>query len=292
MIELVGSITDLGAAGGRLVVTGSHGGDAVGRHALRKGAGALIFHDAGVGLDGAGIATLALFEAHGRPAAAIDHRSARIGDAEDMLRRGIVSHANRLAAERGVRPGDRAAAAAALLETVPPGDPVEPALLGAASFRRREFVLEGRRVAAPLRVVILDSASDVRADDGGAIIVAGSHGGLPGNSRHRALKAVPLLAFFNDAGIGIEEAGIRRLPALAEEGIAAACVSAATARIGDGESTYADGLVSHLNEPARAIGIRSGHPVRELLRLIDWDATANPIARTRTAAADSADNNG
>lgn len=269
MMQAVGSITDLRGAEGRLVVTGSHGGASVGRHALHEGAGGLIFHDAGVGLDGAGIATLGLFDAHGRPAVAIDHRSARIGDAEDLLRRGIVSHANRIAAATGIRRGDPAAAAAVLLEAHPPGDPVEPMSLGTNAFRRREFSLQASGIAgAPLRVIVLDSASDVRATDDGAVIVTGSHGGLPANSPGRALKALALLAIFNDAGIGIDDAGIRRLAALEEQGIAAACVSAATARIGDGESTYADGILSTVNPHARAIGMLPGHPVRELLPLI------------------------
>ena len=42
----------------------------------------------------------------------------------------------------------------------------------------------------------------------------------------------------------MEDAGIARLPVLDARGIAGACVSAWSARIGDGQSTYRDGFVT------------------------------------------------
>jgi len=65
-------------------------------------------------------------------------------------------------------------------------------------------------------------------------------------------------ALFNDAGIGKDEAGVSRLPALDTRGIAAATVAATSARIGDARSTYADGVVSRLNRRAAALGLREG----------------------------------
>ena len=44
-------------------------------------------------------------------------------------------------------------------------------------------------------------------------------------------------AVYNDADFGVDDAGISRLPALDARGIAGACVSAWSARIGDGQST-------------------------------------------------------
>ena len=72
-------------------------------------------------------------------------------------------------------------------------------------------------------------------------------------------------ALYNDAGIGKDEAGISRLPALDLRGIAAATVSAASARIGDARSTYEDGIVSRVNARAAALGLRDGVSAREFV---------------------------
>ncbi len=77
----------------------------------------------------------------------------------------------------------------------------------------------------------------------GAIVVTGSHGGLLGGKPETALKYDALAALFNDAGIGIDEAGTTRLAALDARGIAAATVAADSARIGDARSTYEDGIL-------------------------------------------------
>ena len=62
---------------------------------------------------------LALAQELGMAMAAIDASSARIGDAEDMMRRGIVSRVNALAAACGVAPGQTCAEAAERLKTAP-----------------------------------------------------------------------------------------------------------------------------------------------------------------------------
>jgi hypothetical protein len=72
-------------------------------------------------------------------------------------------------------------------------------------------------------------------------------------------------AVYNDAGFGADDAGIARLPALAARGIAGACVSAWSARIGDGQSTYRDGFVSAMNVRAAACGGEIGMSARELV---------------------------
>ncbi len=60
-------------------------------------------------------------------------------------------------------------------------------------------------------------------------------------------------------------AGISRLPALDARGIAAATVSAASARIGDARSTYEDGIISRVNARAAALGLREGISAREFV---------------------------
>ena len=66
--------------------------------AAKLGVAAAIFNDAGIGRDRAGIAGLDYLAELGIPAAAVGNMTARIGDGADMMARGIVTHANLLAA--------------------------------------------------------------------------------------------------------------------------------------------------------------------------------------------------
>jgi len=107
----------------------------------------------------------------------------------------------------------------------------------------------------------------VLPEDAGAIVITGSHGGLLGGRPETALKVDARAALYSDAGVGVDEAGISRLPALAARGIAAATVSAASARIGDAKSIYQDGVISHVNAVAAAAGARSGMTARDFVAL-------------------------
>jgi hypothetical protein len=109
----------------------------------------------------------------------------------------------------------------------------------------------------PVRVV--DSITELQPADAGCIALSGSHGGL--SSARYALAARPLLAVFNDAGVGKDGAGIAGLAHLQDHGIAACTVSHTSARIGQASSTRADGVVSHANAAARALGLRTGLPL-------------------------------
>lgn len=270
---LFGSITDLTPheRGGHAVV-GSHGGRQTGAFAARIGLASLLCHDAGIGLDEAGVAGLTLLEAAGVPAAAVSHLSARIGDPEDMLARGRLSRLNAGAAAAGLKPGMPAALAQRLLQALPAGEarPVEP---GAGFLRRL--------LAQPLGIAVtaLDSASQMEAADAGAILVTGSHGGLPANDRGRAAKAAARLLVFNDAGVGIERAGVARLAVLDAEGIAAVCVDAMTAHIGSALSTWQRGRLSVVNRRAAAAGLAPGQSVGTAIRrLLDLDRQdASPL---------------
>ena len=98
--------------------------------------------------------------------------------------------------------------------------------------------------------------------------MTGSHGGLLGGRPDTALKSDALAALFNDAGIGIDEAGVTRLPVLDRRGIAAGTVGAATARIGDARSTYEDGILTRVNQRAAALRIAPGMPAREFVAIV------------------------
>ena len=75
-------------------------------------------------------------------------------------------------------------------------------------------------------------------------------------------------AFYNDAGIGIDEAGVSRLPALDARGIPAATVAVSSARIGDARSTYEDGIVSRVNALAAVLGLAPGMTARDAVALL------------------------
>ena len=121
------------------------------------------------------------------------------------------------------------------------------------------------------------------------IVVTGSHGGLLGRhgqklrSRYDALAAL-----FNDAGIGIDEAGVTRLPALDARSIASATVAAASARIGDARSTYEDGILSRVNSGAAALGIAPGITAREFVAIVRRAAAEPEKQRMTDASAPSA----
>ncbi|UTW52910.1 hypothetical protein KFF05_06000 [bacterium SCSIO 12827] len=260
--HLLPSITDVDAAHqGRVVVSGSHGGLYPGYLAAKAGLRAVVLNDAGGGLDGAGVAGIHALDQAGMAAAAVSHLSARIGDAGDMMARGVVATVNTAANNLGIAVGMTCAEAAQRLA----GAPVSAATLPPVDEARRVITQDG----GP-DVVLVDSASLVGAEDRGRIVITASHGGLVGGDPARALKTAAALAVFNDAGSGIEDAGLTRLPALDTRGIPAVTVAHTSARIGDAASAWETGVISHANAAAAALGARAGN------RLRDWIGEAFP----------------
>lgn len=260
-ILVTDSITKLGTeAAGRVAIAASHGGIYAAYLAAKLRVSGVILNDAGVGLDGAGIAGLRYLDALGLAAAVIGHDSARIGEGSDMMARGIISHVNRAAARLGCAPGQRCAeTAAAMRHGLPPSS--EP-----PAYAEARFLLRGN-IGEP-SVWGIDSNSLARAEDAGAILVTGSHGGLLGGKAETAISVSALAAVYNDAGMGIDRAGISRLPALDARGIPAATVSAATARIGDARSAWATGRLSAVNRLAAEVGVILGMGVPEFVDCI------------------------
>jgi len=243
---LLDSITDADVAtSGRVVVCGSHGGLYPGAVASLAGVSAVLFNDAGIGLNRAGVAGVLALADVGMAAAAVDCQSCHIGSARDTMARGIISTTNSGARRLGITPGMSARAAADLLSAAP------------APFAKLPPVAEARQsvlLDSGARVHCLDSASLVGPQDIGKIVITGSHGGLIGGDPARAIKAAVRVAVFNDAGPGMDRIGVTRLPALDERDIAAVTVSGDTARIGDAVSALKTGVISCTNRTARALG--------------------------------------
>lgn len=92
---------------GKIMVIGSHAAlhAADLRLALAVDACAAFFHDAGCLGEAEGIGRLPVLDQRGIPTAAIDHRTARIGDARSMWESGRISFLNESAAMTGWRRG-------------------------------------------------------------------------------------------------------------------------------------------------------------------------------------------
>ncbi len=110
---------------------------------------------------------------------------------------------------------------------------------------------------------LVDSITEAIEGGAGCAVVSGSHGGL--SAGRFALQARPLLAVFNDAGIGLDEAGIAGLALLQRHGIAACAVAHTSARIGEAASTLATGVISRANEAAVVLGCVPGRRLSDVL---------------------------
>ncbi len=113
-------------------------------------------------------------------------------------------------------------------------------------------------------IVVMDSITKVTPADVGAVVVSASHGGA--SSGEFALE-VPLKAvFFNDAGVGKDDAGIAALAMLQAKNVAAGTVSHTSARIGDSQDMWDCGVISYVNDAARKVGLTPGQPLRAALK--------------------------
>jgi hypothetical protein len=111
-------------------------------------------------------------------------------------------------------------------------------------------------------LLLVDSITEAIGPGAGKLVVSGSHGGI--SAGRFAVQAGVRLAVFNDAGVGRDDAGIAALSWLQQHGIAGCTVSHESARIGEARSTLDDGVISHVNDFAAALGARPG------LRLREW----------------------
>ena len=255
------SITDANAESrGRLVVSGSHGGIYPASVASRWDIQAVLFNDAGIGFEDAGVAGVLELANVGMAAAAVDCNTCRIGSATDATERGRISVVNGVAKSLGIKEGMSVIEALKRLTKAPTPTGKLPPVPEARSTIT---------LPASERVIhLLDSASLVTSDDIGEIVITGSHGGLIGGDPARALKTAARIAVFNDAGVGIDGVGISRLPALNGRGIAAVTVDCWTARIGDAVSTLKTGVLSHVNRTAEAQGAQRGSTLHSWLEMV------------------------
>jgi hypothetical protein len=245
---------------GDVVVAASYSGVLCARMIARCRPHGVIGLDCAIGKDGAGIAGLWFYEALGIPAAAADVMTAEMGNGDDLFREGILSRVNELAEGLGLRVGMRVADAAQTLVESSIGE----ADGGLVDSERREVMFTNRHGRS---IVCTDSIAFARTEDRGRNVLCTA--GHTGRSVVGYITdAAPWGFICSDGGIGKNRSGITALPLAAEAGIAGASVDAMTARMGDGHSTYLDGIISAANELAIAKGVRIGQAAGAAARLL------------------------
>jgi hypothetical protein len=217
---------------------------------------AAIGLDCLIGKDGAGVAGLWYYEALGIPAAAADVMTAEMGNGLDLFNEGIISRVNALAEDAGVVPGLTVAIAADRIgRAVPPHSGV----------RTNRLVV--KTSSSGRSIVCTDSIAYALEEDvdRNVLCVAGHTGAsVIGYLRHFH----PHGYICSDGGIGKNGSGLVALAATDGDGIPGASVSALSARMGDGRSTYFDGTISAVNEAAEGKGLTVGQTAMEAADLL------------------------
>lgn len=252
-------LAERGTTAEDVIVAGSFAGALSFAFVFARGARAVIAHAAGPGKDSAGVSGLAVADRHGLPAAAVRTMSARIGDGASVLEDGIIGYVNAGALALGVREGMRARDAAALLALAPPGR----ALPGPGRIDRSQRVVAA---TAAGRIVLLHSTSFADPSNASDVLCAGSHGGRV--NAPPLVKLRPRGAIMNDGGMARDGSGASGLALLDAAGVPGVTVAAESARIGDPASVWETGLVSALNDRARAAGVAIGQPACDAARLM------------------------
>lgn len=242
--------------GGRdIVVASSYAGVLCAKMIMNARPLAAIGLDCSIGKDGAGIAGLWYYEALGIPAGAADVMTAEMGNGPDLYENGVISRVNDCAQRYGVLPSMRVGEAIDALTGKPSTawDPTRRLIVHRAN--------DGRCV------VCTDSIAFALPEDRDRnVLCTAGHTGSSVVEYFRAFRPSGFIC--SDGGIGKNNSGIVALKVVERDGIAGAAVDANTARMGDGQSTYFDGVISAANDLAKAKGVRVGDSARNAARLL------------------------
>ena len=117
-------------------------------------------------------------------------------------------------------------------------------------------------------ITLLDSIALIDSSNAGTIVVTGSHGGRSAAGFVVDVSEKPLAVFFNDAGGGKDNAGKVGLDMLQAIGVAAACYSHMSARIGDAQDGLDHGILTDMNDLAKQAEIKTEMEVSQAIRCI------------------------
>ncbi|MEA2744663.1 MAG: hypothetical protein QOG73_3608 [Acetobacteraceae bacterium] len=238
-----------------VLISGSYGGEYNAYHAAKWALRGIVLNDAGIGRDDAGISGLPYLDRIGLAAATADAQTCHIGDGDDMLAHGIISFVNQSAARLGCAVGQTVRTCAEAMRQGNVVDVAPPEIAGG-----KRFVVHD--VPGEPCVICLDAAPMLQPEDAGAIVITGSHAALFRGQPDDVIKPDVAVIFFSDAGVGKDQAGIKRLRLLDQRRIAAGTASAASAPIGFARAIYEDGILSHVNETAAGLGAQPGMAIK------------------------------
>ena len=246
------------ATSGDCIVNASYAGVLCAKMVIAAKPSCVIGLDCAIGKDGAGVAGLAFYEALGIPAAAADVMTAEMGNGRDLFEDGIVSRVNDSAEQLGIKPG------------MPVRDAAEAMLSGALrpshwDPARREVMETDAETGRS--IVCTDSIAFALPEDRERnVLCTAGHTGRSVVGYFRDYR--PWAFICSDGGVGKNDSGTSALADVEPDGIPGASVDAMTARMGDGHSTFLDGVISAVNAPAAAKGVRVGQTAVEAARLL------------------------
>ncbi len=254
-----------------ILVCGSHcgGNGDLARHVKNCNVKAVFLNNAGVGKNQAGIRGLSHYEAENVLACAVDNYSAEIGIACDTYESGIISHTSAQADTIGIQIAD--SVKEAVTKIISHRSPVQQAagfeaLDKKKKSNKKNLKKQTRTQIDGVSITVTDSITFLNESNSGDIVVCGSHGGLSaGNyAKKYRVKAV----FFNDAGIGKNNAGVKSLEFLNDAGILACTVDCMSAEIFNGQDVLDNGIISVCNQLAKNRSIKEKLTVKEAIKYI------------------------
>jgi hypothetical protein len=233
---------------------------------------AVFLNNAGVGKNHAGISGLAHYATAGILACAVDHYSAEIGVAADTWESGNISHINSLAEKAGITIGDSVQVAVAKISNIVAQPFTNHQDLSIESHSddknvsKADLKKQTQTQISGVTIIVTDSITFLNENNSGDIVVCGSHGGV--SAGHYAQKHCLKAVFFNDAGIGKNNAGIKSLEHLSDEGILACTVDCMSAEIFNGNDTLENGIITVCNQLAKSRNIKEKMTVKEAIKRI------------------------
>lgn len=252
-----------------ILVCGSHcgGNGDLAKHVHNCNVKAVFLNNAGIGKNQAGIRELINYNNENVLACAVDNHSAEIGNAYDTYENGIITHLNNLADLIGIQAGDTVKNAIYKINhQLLPINQNTQTNDNKNNFGKSNLKKQLQTEVDGITITVTDSITFLNENNVGDIVVCGSHGGVSAGKyakKHR-VKAV----FFNDAGIGKNNAGIKSLEALNDGEITACTVDCMSAEIFNGLDTLENGIVTVCNKFAENKGISKNMSVKECIKLI------------------------
>lgn len=268
-IVLLDSLGDLKAENtSPILVCASHCGDngAFARKVKDCNVKAVFLNNAGIGKNQAGISGLPHYQAEGIIACAVDNYSAEIGVAQDTWESGIISQLNANAEAAGVQIGDSVQAAVAKISSSFSPTYSKENLESLSNEKKENIKKQIQTEVEGVKITVADSITFLNESNAGDIVVCGSHGGV--SAGHYAEKHHVKAVFFNDAGIGKNNAGTKSLDSLSNAGILACTVDCMSAEIFNGQDILDNGIISVCNQLALSKNIKEKMTVKEAIKLL------------------------